>query len=78
VKRREVAVIESVYRAMRTGFMTVGTTIVAITIALFFSKSAVISEIMTIVLIGMVVDLVTTWILNAGILRLYMEKNEQA
>jgi len=74
LKRRDVKVINRIYRAMMTGFMTTGTTLVAVILALIFSKSDVIIEIMTIVLIGLMVDTVNTWILNSGILRMYMEK----
>ncbi|MBW2988447.1 hypothetical protein KY318_02960, partial [Candidatus Woesearchaeota archaeon] len=74
LKRRRGNVKERIYRAMRTGFMTTGTTLVAISLAVVFTKSEVIAEIMIIVLIGLLVDLVNTWLLNAGLLRMYVER----
>jgi preprotein translocase subunit SecF len=72
--RRDISVINRVFRAIYTGIMTTGTTLFAVTIGLIFSKSDVISEIMLIVFIGLIVDIIFTWIANAGILRLYLER----
>jgi preprotein translocase subunit SecF len=44
---------------------------------LVFTQSEVLKQIMTILLIGLVVDLINTWIQNAGILRWYVEKKEK-
>ena len=50
------------------------TTIVAVTLALLVAKSETIQQIMLIILIGMFVDTICTWIQNVGILRWYLEK----
>ena len=44
------------------------------TVALIFTQSEVIRQIMTILLIGLVVDIINTWIQNAGLLLWYVEK----
>lgn len=76
LKRKEGSDIERIMDAMKTGLMMTGTTIVALIIALMFSESLVITQIMEIILIGLFVDLVMTWIQNVGILRWYIEKTE--
>jgi len=73
VKKKNGTVDERIYSAMKTGLMMSLTTIVAISVALAFTQSVVISQIMTILLIGLAVDLVNTWIQNVGLLKWYME-----
>ena len=65
----------NLYDAMGTGLMMSLTTIVALVAGIFFSNSEVLTQIMTIVLIGLFVDLISTWIQNAGMMRIYMERN---
>ncbi len=77
LKTKQGTVLDRVYRAMRTGLMMSFTTLAAIMVALYFTLSIEIKQIMTILLIGLLVDLVMTWFQNAGILRLYMEKKQK-
>ena len=77
IKGKQGTVMDRVYSAMKTGLMMTMTTITAITIALIFSQSVIISQIMIILLIGLGIDLINTWIQNVGLLRLYMEKKEK-
>jgi preprotein translocase subunit SecF len=74
LKRKGGTVFKRIIGAAKTGFMMTLTTLVALTIALFATESQVIAQIMTILIIGLLVDLVNTWIQNAGILRLYLAK----
>jgi len=74
LKRKEGTEMERVYGAIRTGIMMTLTTLVAVTIGLIFTQSEVIRQIMIILFIGLIADLVNTWIQNVGILRLYLEK----
>ena len=74
IKRREKSISDRIYSAMSTGLMMSLTTITAVVIALIFSQSPVISQIMEILLIGLLIDLINTWIQNAEILRWYAEK----
>ena len=76
LKRDEGSVMDRVYGAMRTGLTMSATTLSAVIVALFFVKSDVVYQIMIILLIGLLVDLVMTWIQNVGILRLYLEKKK--
>ena len=59
---------------MKTGLTMTVTTLVAMTVALTITQSEVIRQIMIILLIGLVVDLINTWIQNVGLLRLYLER----
>ena len=74
LKRREGTEMERIYGAMKTGLTMAITTIIAVTIALLISQSEIIRQIMIILLIGLLVDLINTWIQNVGLLRLYLER----
>tara|TARA_Y100000310_G_scaffold341789_1_gene442139 strand:+ start:137 stop:1204 length:1068 start_codon:yes stop_codon:yes gene_type:complete len=74
LKRKEGTEMERFYGAFKTGIMMSTTTLIAVTVALTFTQSEVIKQIMTILLIGLIVDLINTWIQNVGILRLYLER----
>lgn len=76
LKRKEDKLKKRIFDALITGFFMNITTLVAITIALFFSRSQVLSQIMTILFIGLIFDMINTWIQNVGILRLYLEKKK--
>ncbi|MBI1970405.1 hypothetical protein HYS47_01525 [Candidatus Woesearchaeota archaeon] len=74
LKRKSGTVLDGVYSAIKPGLTMTFTTIVAVTVGLIFSKSEVLTQIMLIILIGLFVDLVNTWIQNVGIIRWYFEK----
>ncbi|MBU0457516.1 MAG: protein translocase subunit SecF [Nanoarchaeota archaeon] len=74
LKRKEGSVMERIYGAIKTGLTMSTTTLTAVLVALIFVESDVIKQIMTILFIGLLVDLVMTWIQNVGILRLYLER----
>lgn len=74
LKREEGTVYQRVLGAMKTGMTMTITTLVAVSMALIVTDSLVLKQIMTILIIGLLVDIINTWIQNAGILRWYMEK----
>ncbi|TKJ17614.1 hypothetical protein CEE44_03710 [Candidatus Woesearchaeota archaeon B3_Woes] len=74
LKRKEGTVFERLIGSMKTGLTMTLTTSVAIIVALMFTQSSVIQQIMTILFIGLIVDMIYTWLQNAGILRLYLDK----
>ncbi len=78
LKRKEGSVMQRIYSAMKTGVTMNFTTLAAVTVGMLVSKSDVLVQIMTIILIGLLVDMVNTWIQNVGILRLYLEKKGEA
>jgi len=73
LKTKKGTVLDRVYAAMKTGLMMSSTTFIAVLIALYFTISLEIKQIMSILLIGLIIDLIMTWIQNVGILRIYME-----
>ncbi len=77
LKRKGGEVLDRVFKAMKTGLTMSVTTIVAIVVALIFSQSEVLKQIMAILLIGLFVDLINTWIQNAGILRWYVNRKRK-
>jgi len=77
LKRKEGTEMERIYGAFKTGMTMTITTIIAVTVALLITQSEIIKQIMTILLIGLAVDLINTWIQNVGILRLYLEKKRK-
>ncbi len=74
LREKSGSIIKRVIGAMKTGLTMQVTTIVAVALGLIVSRSEVISQIMTIVLIGLLVDIINTWIQNVGIIRLYLER----
>jgi len=77
-KRREAgSYLERVWSAMRTGLTMTATAFAAVLVAYIVSVSDVIRQIMFILLIGLIFDVIYTWIQNAGILRWYMDWSEK-
>lgn len=74
LKRKEGTEMERIYGAIDTGLTMTLTTLVAVTIGLIFTQSEVIRQIMIILIIGLLVDMINTWIQNVGILRIYLER----
>ncbi len=77
LKRKFGSVMDRIYSAMKTGLTMNITTMAALVVALIFTHSDVIRQIMVILLIGLLVDIINTWIQNVGILRLYLERKER-
>ena len=78
LKRREGSVMDRVYSAMKTGMTMIMTTIVVVLIAYFLVQSDTVKQIMLILLIGLMVDMIMTWIQNTAILRWYLEKKSNS
>lgn len=74
LRTKEGTIFSRVLSATKTGLTMVGSTLVALTVALILSQSDVLTQIMMILFIGLIVDALMTWILNAGILRYYLER----
>jgi len=74
LKRKEGTENERFYGAFKTGLTMSATTLTVVIGALIVTQSEVIKQIMVILLIGLLIDLISTWIQNVGILRLYLER----
>jgi len=64
---------EKLADAFKTGILMTSTTLVAGVGALFFTNSDVIFEIALILVLGLVVDFISTWLQNTGILLWWLE-----
>ena len=60
--------------AAKTGLMISGTTLVAISIAYFFVISPILKQIFLVLSIGLVTDIIATWLCNASLLKWYCGK----
>jgi len=76
LKRVGGTVYDRIKNAVNTGLVMNVTTLVAVGLAFIVTQSEVIQQIMLILLIGLVIDVINTWIQNAGILRWYLEAKQ--
>jgi len=78
LKRREGTVIERAEGALKTG-MTMSITAISSMVVLYMvtivliPEASVLSDIAAVLLFGLVGDILTTWFMNLGILRWYVE-----
>lgn len=74
LKRREGEMIERISRTLKTGLTMTSTTLAALFVLYFVSGSGVLQEIATILIVALAVDVPSTYLMNLGILRWWMEK----
>ena len=74
LKRKEGNVMDRVLSSIKTGMTMTITAIISVIVALSVTQSEVIRQIMLILLIGLIADIFFTWILNVGLLRIYIER----
>lgn len=77
LKGGEGKVSDKIKGAMKTGLTMSGTTIAAVAALLVATTSTVLTQIATVLLIGLVVDIINTWFANAVLLRMYVERKEK-
>ncbi len=78
LKRREGTIVERAKDAMGTGFTmaaaAIGSMVALYLVVRFFMPNAeVLDQIAAVLIIGLVADVLATWLMNLGILRWYME-----
>ncbi len=81
LQRRESTPAKRAADSMVTGLTMTGTTIAALLsmiVIAYFSQIFVIFEIATVILFGLLADIVSTWLMNAEILLWYMERKQKA
>jgi preprotein translocase subunit SecF len=71
VRMTERHVDERIDSAMKTGITATGTTIAALSVLLISSVSPVLSQIASVLVIGIAFDVLNTWIQNAAIIKWY-------
>lgn len=78
IKRREGTINSRILSSFKTGITMTLTSLLVVLIGLFLTSgfSKVFSQIFTILTIGLLFDIINTWLFNAGILKWYAEKTE--
>jgi preprotein translocase subunit SecF len=71
---REGDLVARIKRAMETGLTMSITTFTAMLVLFLVSSSKVLDDVAMVIMIGMLVDIINTWIQNVGILRWYVER----
>jgi len=74
LKKREGSIFEGIFSSMKTGLTMSITTIVALTVGYFVSSSLVLKQMFLIIVIGLLVDIIITYCMNAGLLVWYAKK----
>ena len=79
LKRHEGTLNQKIFGAFKTGLTMTLTSLLAVTFALIVVKSfsVVLTQIFTILVIGLSFDLLNTWITNVSILKWYVERKGQ-
>ena len=75
--KRQKRIQERIKDAMKTGLTMAGTTISAMVVLLLVATSTLLKEIAVVILIGLLIDLINTWIQNVGILWWYLERDKK-
>ncbi len=75
---KEGDLIVRIRRAMETGLTMSITTFTAMLVLFLVSSSKVLDDVALVIMIGMLVDIINTWIQNVGILRWYVERRARA
>ena len=63
--------------AVKTGVTMTLTTIV-VSILMMFSPASVLRQMFTIIFIALIVDLISTWVMNAGLLIWYLDRKKKS
>lgn len=80
LKKDRGTVNEQIYGAFKTGMLMTLTAIASVTVSLLltYSISEILSQIFTILLIGLVFDIINTWLTNASLIKWYAEVKKLA
>jgi preprotein translocase subunit SecF len=78
LKRKEGSLNQRIFGAFKTGMTMTLTSMLAVAFALIVVKSfsIVLTQIFTILIIGLGFDLLNTWITNVSVLKWYVEKRQ--
>ena len=77
VLKRHGNLSEKIFGAMGTGSIMTFTALAATGVAYLATPSEVLKQIMLILFLGLVADLWNTWLLNAGLLKMYVERKNR-
>jgi len=74
LKRTEGKAVDRMIGAMKTGLTMTGTTLAALSVAFFVATSLVLKQMFMVIVIGLLVDVIITYAMNAGLLVWYAKK----
>ncbi len=74
LKRKEGKVVDRLIGAMKTGLTMTCTTLAALGVAFFVSTSLVLKQMFMVIIIGLLIDVIVTYAMNAGVLVWYAKK----
>jgi len=79
LKRKEGSLNHKIFGAFKTGMTMTLTAIAAVGVALFIVKSfsVVLTQIFSILIIGLLFDILNTWVTNVSIIKWYVEEKEK-
>jgi len=77
LKGGESDIKDKIGAAMKTGLTMIGATAAALFALFFISTSTVITQIASVLLIGLIFGILNTWITNAALLRIYIERRRK-
>ena len=76
LKRKAGTLWERTVRAFKTGMTMTLTTMAALFVAFLVTNSLILKQMFGIILIALLVDIISTWFMNTGLLIWYIKKNE--
>ena len=74
LKDRTSSIFDSIKSSMKTGLTMSFTTIIAMSVAFFVATSLVLKQMFLIIIIGLLIDIIITYGMNAGVLVWYAKK----
>lgn len=74
LKHKNGTIYDRVISSFKTGMTMSLTSFAAATVSYFVTQSATIKQIMLIILIGLLADMINTWLQNSGIIRWYAQR----
>jgi len=77
LKRREGSLMSRIYGAMKTGLTMEITTLAALIVLYIIAPASSLKTISLVLIIGILLDIPNTWLMNAGILKWYVERKER-
>ncbi len=77
LRRKQESVNSSIWGAFKTGTTMTITSLVAVSVALIvvYGFGSILNQIFTILIIGLAVDLLSTWVMNASLIKWYVSKS---
>lgn len=77
LKQKGGDVLERIFDSGKTGLTMTVTTFVALTVGYFVTGVDLFKEVFLVILIALVIDVISTYLMNAGILMWYMERKNR-